>query len=64
MSLSRIQLTQDIYMPLNGQWQIVLSGSVIDIPATLNIAPSHATILAETPAAVTKPTSVRSVRTK
>lgn len=62
--LQRIQLTQDVYMHLDGQPQIVLSGSIIDVPATVNLSAKHISTVAETPASVTKTTSVRSVRTR
>lgn len=60
----RVQLKQDVYMILDGQPQIVLSGSVIDIPNTVNLVAAHAAVLVETPAVVAKPTSVRGVRTR
>ena len=64
MANQRLQLTQDVYMPLDGQWQIVLSGSVFDVQTPHNISAGHAINVAETPAVVTKPTSVRNVRTR
>ena len=60
----RVRLTADIAMQLDGQPQIVLSGSVIDIPDSLTLVTAHATVLAEAAAAVTKATSVRSIRTR
>jgi hypothetical protein len=61
---SRVQLRQDIYMILDGQPQVVLSGSVLDIPDTVTLSPPHRQVLAETPNKVTKSTSVRGVRTR
>ena len=64
----RVKLLQDIYMPLDGQWQMVLSGSVVDIPDTMNISAAQATQLSPGEAAGAlhpthqKPTSVRDVR--
>lgn len=66
IAASRIQLTQSVYMPLDGQWQVVLPGTVIDLPANVTISPAHAVVLAEAPGqlgAHGKHTSVRNVRT-
>lgn len=60
----RLQLTQDVYMPLDGQWGIVLSGTVFDAPSTMTFHPTHAQTYAGVPNAVTKPTSVTNVRRK
>ena len=64
MANQRLQLTQDVYMPLDGQWQIVLSGSVFDVQTPHNFHPTHVTNVAESPNVVTKNTSVRSIRTR
>ena len=64
MPSTRLQLTQDLHMILDGQPKIVLSGSVFDTPLPSGISSAHAITLAETPASVTKPTSVRNVRTR
>ena len=64
---ARIQLTQPVYMPIDGQWQIVDIGSVIDVPANVTIALAHGTVLAETTKTLpiaTSPTAVRNVRTR
>lgn len=63
MAAMRVQLTQDVYMPLDGQWTIVLSGSIIDVPSG-TLSPAHTATVAGTPALVTKPTSVSGVRKK
>jgi hypothetical protein len=62
MANARLQLLQDVYMSLDGQWQIVLSGSIFDVPVPHNFSTAHVQSVAETPNAVTKPTSVRGVR--
>jgi len=64
MASVRLQLTQDVYMPLDGQWQIVLSGTVFDTTAQHNFSSAHVKSVAEVANSVTAPTSVRSVRTK
>ena len=64
----RITITVPMcYMPLDGQWQIVLSGTVIDVPSAIPYA-GACTLLspAEAPGKVAshgKPTPVRGVRT-
>ena len=65
--VKRIQLLQDIYMPLDSQWQVVLSGSVVDVPDSFNISAKQSTQLSPAEAASTlaahgKATSVRDVR--
>lgn len=65
----RIQLRQDMYMLLDGQGQIVLSGSVIDVPDNFLISAAQATQLSPGEAAGTlashgKPTRVRGIRTR
>ncbi len=64
MANQRLQLTQDVYMPLDGQWQIVLSGSIFDVQTPHNLSAGHVTNVAESPNIVTKPTSVRNIRTR
>lgn len=64
MANQRLQLLQDVYMPLDGQWQVVLSGSIFDVQLPHNFAAAHVTNVAETPNVVTKPTSVRGCRTR
>lgn len=69
MTTARYQLLKDTYMPLNGQWQIVLSGTVFDDDTAIRYSPSSVTVLspgesASTLAAHGKATSVRGVRTK
>lgn len=64
MANQRLQLLQDVYMPLDGQWQIVLSGSIFDVLLPHNFSSAHVTNVAETPGVVSKPTSVRGVRTR
>jgi hypothetical protein len=44
---TRIQLTKDVYMHVDGQWSIVAAGSVIDVPSSVNI--TQAIALAEVP---------------
>lgn len=36
---NRVQINKPTYMEVDGQWQIVLPGSVIDLPATVNVSP-------------------------
>ncbi len=66
MSNVRYQLTKDVYMPLDGQWTIVLSGTVFDAPDTVGVHSSTAATLSpgETPGVPVngKPTSVRNAR--
>jgi hypothetical protein len=69
MANVRYQLTKDVYMPLDGQWQIVLSGTVFDDAPTVGYAPATVSVLSpgETPGALGaagKATSVRGVRTR
>lgn len=69
MVTQRYQLSTSCYMPLDGQWQIVYSGTVFDAPDTTGVHPSTATKLspAEPAGALGshgKPTSVRNVRTR
>lgn len=40
---ARVQINTPTYMPVDGQWQIVLPGSVIDLPAGLGISTSCTT---------------------
>jgi hypothetical protein len=63
----RVQIDRPTYLQLDGQWQVVLPGSVIDLPTGLTLSPSC--ILAsfvESPgnlASHGKPTPVRNIRT-
>ena len=65
MMADRITLTNDVYMKLDGQWGIVLSGTVIDVPTAGNYSPPHYTLSA-TPAGTLGshggPTPVSNVR--
>ena len=65
----RIQLTQPVYMKLDGQWRIVYGGSVMDVPSAGAFSAQHVTILspsepAGTLAAHGGPTPVRNIRTR
>lgn len=67
--VKRIQLLKDVYMPLDGQPQIVLSGSVLDVADTFPVHSTTANTLSPgEPAGALKshgqPTPVRTVRTK
>lgn len=64
MANARLQLTADVYMPLDGQWAIYLSGTIFDVALPHNLTPAHVTTVAESPNPVSKPTSVRGVRTR
>lgn len=33
----RVQINAPTYMPVDGQWQIVYPGSVVDLPAGMNL---------------------------
>lgn len=35
---SRVQINVPTYMPVDGQWQIVYPGSVVDLPPTVQIS--------------------------
>lgn len=66
MANVRYQLKTDVYMPLDGQWGIVKSGTVFDDLPTVNYSPAHVTILSPGEPAGTlgphnKSTSVRNV---
>jgi hypothetical protein len=39
----RVTLTQPVYMPLAGQWCVVLGGSTIDVASSSAFAPGHIT---------------------
>lgn len=61
----RIQITSPTYMRVDGQWDIVLGGSVIDVPSADNF--KNHTKLTETPGAIPSghgATSVRNLRRK
>jgi hypothetical protein len=62
----RIQLTRPVYMPLQGQWQIVDIGSVIDVASAGKFSSAHITVLAETagPLVNSQHTPVRNIRTR
>lgn len=60
----RVKLTTDVHMNLDGQPQIVLSGSVIDVPSTVNLSSAHIQVLTEQAGNVTLCSSVRGVRTR
>lgn len=64
MPAQRYKLLQDVYMPLNGQWSIVLSGTVFDAPAGFTYPASMATPVAGAPASVPVHTAVSNARTK
>lgn len=64
--VDRIQITVPTYMHLDGQPQIVLPGTVIDVPTASAFRGSSIPV-AETAGALAshgKPTPVRNVRTK
>jgi hypothetical protein len=68
MANARYQLKADVYMPLNGQWQIVQSGTVFDDDITKAYATAHVVVLSPGEPAGSlgphgKATSVRNVRT-
>jgi hypothetical protein len=67
--VDRIQITKECYMELDGQGQIVLPGSIVDVPSA--DAFSGATIQRLSPAEAAgvlashgKPTRVRNIRTR
>lgn len=67
--VDRIQLLHDVYMKVDGQWAIVLSGSVIDVPDKAVFAGKHVSVLSPgEPAGALAPhggpTPVRSLRRK
>lgn len=69
MANARYQLKQDVVMKLDGQVQIVQSGTVFDDKDTVNYNTAHVTKLSpgETPGNLAPhgaPTPVRGVRTK
>ena len=39
--VDRITLAREHYCQLDGQWQIVLGGSIIDVPSASKFAASH-----------------------
>lgn len=64
--VDRITITTPTHMPLDGQWQVVLPGSVIDVPdagaySTKNTVPVRGG--GGTLASHGKPTPVRNIRT-
>ena len=67
--VDRIRLEVPIYMPIDGQWDIVLPGTVLDVASATAFATGHVTILSPSEPAGTlashgKPTPVRNVRRK
>ena len=63
--VDRVQLNVECYMPLDGQWQIVLAGTVFDCPTASTFgSATKLTESAGTLASHGKPTPVRSVRTR
>ena len=67
MTNVRYQLKSDVYMPLDGQWGLVRSGTVFDDAPTVNYTSTQVTILspgepAGSLGANGRATSVRNVR--
>ncbi len=69
--VDRITLAREHYVQLDGQWQIVLPGSVIDVPSASKFASTHqgtganATLIGTgTLGAHGKATSVSNIRTR
>jgi hypothetical protein len=67
--VDRIQLVKDVYMKIDNQWQIVLSGTVIDVPSSLAYSGPQITVLSPAqPSGVLAshggPTSVSGKRTR
>lgn len=67
--VDRITINVPTYMQLDGQWQIVDIGSVVDVPDARAFSPSTITNLSPAEAAGSlathgKPTPVRNVRTR
>ncbi len=66
--MPRVQLTQTVFMNLDGQPTLVHSGSVIDVAGQNEIHPTCGTPLTEEPSTIPRisgklvPTSVRGVR--
>lgn len=64
----RVRINTTTYMPVDGQWQIVLSGSVIDLPPDVRLTGSSVDqTFSEPPgmlAAHGKATPVRNLRTR
>lgn len=65
--VDRITVNVPTYMNLDGQWQIVLPGSVIDVPTAGAFSPStHTRVRNETAGSLAShggPTPVRNIRT-
>ena len=62
-TMYRVTLLQDVWMHLDGQGTVVLSGSVVDIPNTMKLSAIHYSPVAETPTNnFNYPSSVRTVR--
>lgn len=69
MANIRYQLTKDVYMPLDGQWRIVQSGTVFDDDTNRRYDASCVIILSPGEPAIAlaahgKATPVRGVRTR
>lgn len=65
--VDRITLKQECYMQLDGQWQIVLPGSVIDVASASAFHDSHKQTVQTntgTLASHGKPTPVSNIRTR
>jgi len=65
--VDRVQLTQTCYMQLDGQWQLVYPGAVMDVATAAAFNPAHVTVLSPGEAAGAlashgKPTPVRNIR--
>lgn len=62
----RVQINQDTFIDVDGQWCIVQSGSVIDVPDKVKFGKNQATVLNEAsdPLLNSKNTSVRNMRKK
>lgn len=61
----RITLRYDTFMQVEGQWQIVLGGSTVDVPDSMNFAPDTLLPLpagvSPTPATLDPPAHARGV---
>ncbi len=67
VATARVQINTPTYMEIDGQWQIVYPGSVVDLPAGVKISASATAPLVEAPGTLAlngKATSVRNLRTR
>ena len=68
LATKRVQINVPTYMQVDGQWQIVYPGSVVDLPANVVISPScTVTSFSEAPGNLAdhgKTTSVRNLRVR